>query len=259
MNTSTAPFDPVALASRLAQAFAQGSRIPAAEVPVADSAQAYAVQNAWVDQVLRSGGAVGGWKVGAPNIETEPNAAPLPNACLYPNGAPLGTPAAALRGVELELAVRLKADLLPGDRLPSREEIAAAIGEVLPVVEILNSRLVETLKSPPATKLADLGNHGALVVGAPASGIDPLTLDLTRLHTRLSVEGQEVVNVTGGHTSPDLWRLLAWLSRHAQARGLPLRAGQVITTGSCTGLVIAEPGSLVEGELTGIGQVSLRV
>ena len=61
MNTSTAPFDPVALASRLAQAFAQGSRIPAAEVPVADSAQAYAVQNAWVDQVLRSGGAVGGW------------------------------------------------------------------------------------------------------------------------------------------------------------------------------------------------------
>jgi len=259
MNTSTVPFDPVALASRLAQAFAQGSRIPAAEVHVADSAQAYAVQNAWVDQVLRSGGAVGGWKVGAPNNETEPNAAPLPNACLHPSGAPLGTPAAALRGVELELAVRLKADLLPGDRLPSREEIAAAIGEVLPVVEILNSRLVETLKSPPATKLADLGNHGALVLGAPASGIDPHTLDLTRLHTRLSVAGQEVVNVTGGHTSPDLWRLLAWLARHAQARGLPLRAGQVITTGSCTGLVIAEPGSLVEGELTGIGRVSLKV
>jgi 2-keto-4-pentenoate hydratase len=40
---------------------------------------------------------------------------------------------------------------------------------------------------------------------------------------------------------------------------LPLRAGQVITTGSCTGLVIAEPGSLVEGELTGIGRVSLKV
>jgi hypothetical protein len=40
---------------------------------------------------------VGGWKVGAPNNETQPNAAPLPNVCLHPNGAPLGTPAAALR------------------------------------------------------------------------------------------------------------------------------------------------------------------
>lgn len=259
MNTPAAPFDPVVLASRLALAFAHGNRVPAAEVPVASEAQAYAVQNAWVDQLLRSGGAVGGWKVGAPNNETEPNAAPLPVACLHPSGAPLGTPATALRGVELELAVRLKQDLLPGDRLPSREEIAAAIGEVLPVVEILNSRLVETLKSPPTAKLADLGNHGALVLGAPASSVDPLTLDLTQLHTRLSVAGQEVVNVTGGHTAPDLWRLLAWLARHAQARGLPLRAGQVITTGSCTGLVIAEPGSLVEGELTGIGRVSLRV
>jgi len=252
-------FDPNATAQKLAQAFDQGHRIPAAELPVADESQAYAVQNAWVAELIRAGSSVGGWKVGAPNLATEPNAAPLPAACLHADGSHLGTRAAQLRGVELELAVRLRHDLLPGDRLPSREEIVDAIGEVLPAIELLDSRLLETLKGPAMTKLADLGNHGALVVGAPAQGVDPRMLDLTQLHTRLCVDGREMVNVTGGHTSPDVWRLLAWLARHAQARGLPLRAGQVVTTGSCTGLVIAEPGALVEGELTGIGRVSLRV
>lgn len=252
-------FDPTALAQRLAQAFASGTRIPAAEIAVADEPQAYAVQDAWMAQVVRGGSSVGGWKVGAPNNASEPNAAPLPAACLRASGSHLGAPAASLRGIELELAVRLRHDLMPGDRLPSREEIAVAIGEVLPVIELVDSRLVETRQATPAPRLADLGSHGALVLGAPAQGVDPLSLDLTRLHTRLSIAGQEVVNVTGGHTAPDLWRLLAWLARHAQARGLPLRAGQVVTTGSCTGLLIAEPGAVVEGELTGIGRVSLRV
>ncbi len=252
-------FDPSSLAQRLAQAFATGTRIPAAEIPVADEAQAYAVQDAWMAQVVRAGSSVGGWKVGAPNNQSEPNAAPLPANCLRLSGAHLGAPATSLRGMELELAVRLKHDLMPGDRLPGRDEIAAAIGEVLPVIELVDSRLVETRQAPAAPRLADLGSHGALVLGAPASGVDPASLDLTRLHTRLAFGGKVVADVTGGHTAPDLWRLLAWLARHAQARGLPLRAGQVVTTGSCTGLLIAEPGTVVEGELTGIGSVSLRV
>lgn len=253
-------FDPSSLAQRLAQAFASGSRIPAADLPVADEAQAYAVQDAWMAQVVRAGGSVGGWKVGAPSNDRVPSAAPLPAACLRASGIHLGASAASLRIVELELAVRLKHDLLPGDRLPGREEIVAAIGEVLPVIELVDSRLVETLQGPAWTRLADLGCHGgALVLGAPAQGVDPASLDLTRLHTRLCIGGKAVADVTGGHGAPDLWRLLAWLARHAQARGLPLRAGQVITTGTCTGLNVAEPGAVVEGELTGIGRVSLRV
>lgn len=255
----TQAFDPSRIARRLAEAFADGTRVLSADLTVADEAQAYAAQNAWVVDVVQAGGHVAGWKVGAPNNDSPPNGAPLPSHCVHANGAALGARASSMRGMELELAVRLKHDLLPGDRMLSREDIAAAIGEVLPTLELVDSRLTETLKAPFFTRLADLASHGALVVGTPAGTIDPAALDLTRLHTRLSVDGQVKVDVTGGHTAPDLWRLLAWLARHAQARGLPLRAGQVITTGSCTGLVVAEPGSLVEGELTGIGRVSLRV
>ncbi len=253
------PFDASAPARRLAQAFAARGHLPAAEIPVADEAQAYAIQDAWVAQVVQAGGAVAGWKVGASNNDSPPNAAPLPDVCVRADGARLGLGPASLRGIELELAVRLGRDLMPGDRIPGREEIAAAIAEVVPAIELVDSRFLEQRQAPADARLADLQSHGALVVGAPARGIDPTTLDLATLHTRLVIDGAVAVDVTGGHTAPDLWRLLGWLARHAQARGLPLRAGQVITTGSCTGLVIAKPGARVEGELVGIGRVSLEV
>ncbi len=248
-----------ALALRLSDAFVRHGHLPAAEAPVADEAEAYAVQDAWVAQVVAAGGSVAGWKVGASTNDSPPNAAPLPDGCVRADGAALGLGPASLRGIELELAVRLGRDLMPGDRIPGADEIAAAIAEVVPAIELVDSRFIEQREAPALARLADLQSHGALVVGAPAPGVDPRALDLARLHTRLTIDGKTVVDVTGGHTAPDLWRLLGWLARHAQARGLPLRAGQVITTGSCTGLVIAEPGARVEGELVGMGRVSLRV
>ena len=56
----------------------------------------------------------------------------------------------------------------------------------------------------------------------------------------------------------DLWRLLAWLQVHCAERGQPWRRGQIITTGSCTGMLFAPVGSRVEGRLAGIGTVTLR-
>ncbi len=242
------------LAESLTRAWQSGTRIPADTLPLADEAQAYAVQ----DGVIARLGPVGGWKVGAPDNASEPNGAPLPTACLRASGASLGLAGASVRGIELEVAVRLKTDLRPGQRLLPREEVAAAIEAVMPAIELVDSRLVETRHAPAPARLADLQSHGALVLGDP-SPIDPLSLDFTGLRTRLWFDGAPAADLTGGHTAPDVWRLLAWLARHAQARGLPLRAGQVITTGSCTGLLVAEPGAQVVGEIDGLGRVSLQV
>jgi 2-keto-4-pentenoate hydratase len=256
---ASAAFDATDLARRLAQAYDSGKRLPAAIASVTTEAQAYAVQDAWMAQAQAGGNPVAGWKVGANTNDSPPNAAPLPAICLRADGSDLGLGPGNLRGIELELAVRLRHDLMPGDRPATRQEVVDAIGEVLPVIELVDSRWIEARQAPALARLADLQSHGALVLGAPVRGLDPHTLDLTQLHTRLTLDGATVVDVTGGHTAPDLWRLLGWLAWHAQARGLPLRAGQVLTTGSCTGLVIAAPGALVQGELVGLGRVSLRV
>ncbi|MFD0667192.1 2-keto-4-pentenoate hydratase [Ramlibacter sp. MAHUQ-53] len=249
MNTA---FAPLPIADALARAWQGADRLANAEVPVADAAQAYAVQ----DQLIARLGPVAGWKVGAANDQAEPNCAPLPASVVVSQGTPVAVPARSLRGMELEVAVRLGADLLPGDALLPPEAIAAAIDAVMPALEIVDTRLAEGRNAPVPAKLADLQSHGALVLGAPVKA-DLRAIDLRTLRTQLWFDGQCVADTTGGHVAPDVMRLIAWLARHAQARGLPLRAGQVITTGTCTGLILAPAGARVEGEVAGLGRVAL--
>lgn len=251
MNTA---FDPSSIALSLADAWNGQPRIAAAGVPVADEAQAYAVQDALASRL----GPVAGWKVGASSDTHEPNAAPLPASVVVPAGSTLRLAARSLRLIELEVAVRLRTDLVPGDRLHSRDEVIAAIDAVMPAIEVVDSRLAETRAAPALARLADLQSHGALAYGA-SSGVDPRSLDLRQLRTRLWFNDEEATDVTGGHAAPDIWRLIAWLARHAQARRRPLRAGDIITTGSCTPPVIAAEGARVAGEITGLGRLELAL
>ena len=246
-------FDPRPIADTLARAWHGADRLATSDVPVADMAQAYAVQNELAARL----GPVGGWKVGAPNDQSEPNCAPLPAAVVVAQGTPLALPARSLRGIELEVAVRLGADLLPGDALLPPEAIAAAIDAVMPAIEVVDTRLAEGPAAPPPARLADLQSHGALVLGSPMKA-DLRDIDLRTLRAQLWFDGQRVADTTGGHVAPDVMRLIAWLARHAQARGLPLRAGQVITTGTCTGLQRAPAGARVEGDVAGLGRVALE-
>ena len=248
----THAFDPRPIAETLARAWHGADRLANGDVPVADAHQAYAVQN----ELIAKLGPVAGWKVGAASDQAEPNCAPLPASVVVAQGTALAVPARSMRGIELEVAVRLGTDLLPGDALLPPEAIARAIDAVLPAIEIVDTRLAEGRGAPVPAKLADLQSHGALVLGAPVK-VDPRSIDLRTLHTRVWFDGQPAADTTGGHPAPDILRLVAWLARHAQARGLPLRAGQVITTGSCTGLVMAPAGARIEGEVAGLGRVSL--
>jgi 2-keto-4-pentenoate hydratase len=248
-------FDPQHHAQALAQAWSGAQRVPAARLPIDNDAQAYAVQDALATRL----GPVAGWKVGASSDSAEPNAAPLPASVVVPAaGATLHLPARSLRLIELEVAVRLRTDLLPGERMLSRDEVMEAVEAVLPVIEVVDSRLAETREAPAALRLADLQSHGALAYGAP-SGVPLREVDMGRLRTRLWFDGELAADVTGAHAAPDIWRLVAWLARHAQARGRPLRAGDVVTTGSCTPPVIAAEGARVTGEITGLGRLEITL
>jgi 2-keto-4-pentenoate hydratase len=240
-------------ARRLLAARDQGIGVPFREVLPADRAGAFAVQ----DATLAGLGPIGGWKVGAKSADAEPTCAPLPAAGILPTGAHLQGPPWQLRGVELEVAFRLGQDLDPKGRMLARDEIASAIAEVLPVIEVVETRLADWRQSEPLAQLADLQSHGALVLGAPAA-VAPASVDLRQLEAYLAFDGQPVASTFGANPAADVWRLLAWLALHCSERGLPLRAGQVITTGSFTGMLFAPEDAAVLGELKGIGRVELR-
>ena len=113
------------------------------------------------------------------------------------------------------------------------------------------------IASVPLAQLADLQSHGALVLG-PASGFSPQQLDLRTLQAHLTFNSQVAASAVGGNPAEDVWRMLARLAQHCVQRGQPLRAGQIVTTGSSTGMLFSPEGASVVAELAGIGRVELQ-
>ncbi|MBV5292615.1 MAG: hydratase [Curvibacter lanceolatus] len=256
---------PAALAQALWQARQPGQ--PRVSGPVCDAstlpdaAAAYAVQ----DQSLRWLGPVGGWKVGAAgptqNPTHTPICAPLPAAGLLASGVALSPPRGALRGLEVELALRVAHDLPPQQQGLGDALLCTVFDAVLPAIEWVDSRLAQGQASPALLRLADLQSHGALILGParPLGPADPEP-DLPTLGAMLCWNGQTVASTVGGNPAQDLRRLVDWLIGHTARRGLPLRGGQIVTTGSCTGLLWApEAGVSVQGRLGSWGEVGLSL
>ncbi|MCA1323211.1 2-keto-4-pentenoate hydratase [Herbaspirillum sp. alder98] len=217
-----------------------------------DSTAAYAVQDAG----LRQWGPVGGWKVGR-GADGQPCCAPLPQAGVLPSGVVLDGPQWRMRGLEAELALRVADDFDPGAALPTRQTMLRVFDAMLPVIEVVETRLANPPCTNPLVGLADLLSHGALVLG-PAIAFEEAATDVRRITASVALDGQEVAHMTGANPAGDIWPLLSWLAHHCAQRGLPWKKGQIITTGSCTGVQHARPGARVHAQLTGLGDVYLN-
>jgi 2-keto-4-pentenoate hydratase len=94
-----------------------------------DRTSAFAIQDATLDRI----GPLGGWKVGASGPEAEPNCAPLPASGLLATGARLG-PEFRLRGLEVEVALRVGRALAAEDAALPDRELARAFDAVYPAI-----------------------------------------------------------------------------------------------------------------------------
>jgi 2-keto-4-pentenoate hydratase len=212
--------------------------------------EAYAIQDATLAEI----GPIAGWKVGAKGIDAEPICAPVPVSCLLASGTRLSGNAWALRGIEVEVALRVGQDLDVGNDVLTPSEIARAFDAVLPAIEVVETRLDRWKDSPALAQLADLQSHGALVLG-DVSALPVAELDLRAVEARLLVDDVLFKSTTGGNPAGDVWRMLAWLAGHCATRGHPLRRGQYVTTGSCTGMTFAQAGQTVAGDIASLGKV----
>jgi len=214
-----------------------------------DEAAAFAIQ----DEVMaRLGEHAGGWKVGL-SPGAPPSCAPLFAALVHPS--PFEIPAAdvPLLGVEAEIAVRLGRDLPPRAAPYGRDDVLAAIDAVCPAIEICDSRLRDFLKASPEDKLADNVGNGAFAYGAPVT--DWRGLDLSALRVRLELGGKQLVDKVGGCPSGDPIVAVVWLANHLSGRCGGLKAGQIVTTGSCTGINFAQPGDSAVATFDQLGTV----
>jgi 2-keto-4-pentenoate hydratase len=246
--------DADALATRLIAARQSGARIAslaATEAP-ADTAAAYAVQ----ETILRRLGlAIAGWKAGASSATAEPQAGPLLTDRVKPSPARFALLPNALHTVEAELAFSFAHDLPARDAAYSEAEIWDAVAAMHVAIEVLESSFVDRRKVPEYAPLADLQNNGAFCYGPPIS--DWRGFDVLKPQAVLLIDGKEIRRAKAGTPGGHPRRLLTWLANHAAQRGHPLKKGDIVTTGSHTGMYDAPPGSHVTARFEGIGEASL--
>lgn len=240
-----------ALAEALLAARRSGSQIPVSETRPPESLEsAYRIQAA----IYAATGAAGGFKAGRPDGDAVPTYAPILAALERPDGGEVPAEACRLRGVELEVGLVLTAPP-PAPTDPEFEAKLRRSLAVIPAIEIVESRLDDHIGADPLLKLADSSANYGLVRGPAVR--DWSGLDLAERNARLKI-GDKVVwdgpaRVPGG----DAFLTVAALARALGDHCGGLKEGHAIITGALTGLLYAEPGDAVVGEIEGVGSVSV--
>lgn len=244
------------LAARLIAARRSGRRIAAltAEEAPANAAEGYALQEAVIG---RLGGKIVGWKAGAASPEAEPQAGPLLADRVQPSPARFAVTPHALRLAEAELAFRFGREVPPRAKPYDEAEIWDAVATLHVAIEVLDSAFVDRRTVPPFAPLGDLNNNGAFCYGPPLEAWRGS--DVLRPQATLLIDGKPVRRANAGTPGGHPRRLLAWLANHCIGRRRPLKPGDIVTTGSHTGMYAAPVGARVTAQFEGIGEASLTL
>ncbi len=242
----------LAAAARFLRSAAEGP--PPADLPVEIApqsvAEAYAIQHLTI-----GADGVAGWKVGATSAPGAYSCAALSSGRLLADGGILQR-GNRLPEVEVEIAIRIARDLLPGGAR-AREEVLAALGSAHAAFEIVESRFLDRKKAAPLSTLADAQSCRAFVIAE--QGVEGWQdRDLAGVEAVLSVDGAELARKTGSASASQIVEAIHWLAGHADRFG-GLRAGQVVITGARIGPLPIGSASNLRAEITGIGAVGLTV
>jgi 2-keto-4-pentenoate hydratase len=251
------------LAERLWQAREQGSIVGLADVvEPANLQQAYGVQN----QIVRlAGHTVVGFKVGSTSKEaqhllgtSEPGSGPILAPYLHLAPARVAIVPTQMPAVEGEFAFRLGRTLPPREAAYRIEELAEAIDGAAGAIEIVGSRLAGGLAQKGRHFVtADGGGNIALITGPWTS--DWRAFDLKAERVVMRINGKERGRGEGARALGNPLEVMVWLANQQSRFGRGLKIGDVVSTGTCTGLDEVKPGDQVVAEFAALGSVELAL
>ncbi|RAS21852.1 2-keto-4-pentenoate hydratase [Paraburkholderia bryophila] len=246
----------ISLSQRLADARRNQTTLDALspEHSPADADAAYAIQHEILDA---SGARIGGWKIGAKSDNGPIQGAPLPAVDMHPDGARLARAEFTPLGLELEVAFRFGRRFDASATPYSEAEVRAGIGSIGATIEIVSSRYATWPDIDKLAQLADLQNHGALIVGEFTPYREDFPFVAPSL--RFSFDGHDVVQTAPANPAGDPRRLLTWLVNHATSRGVAVTPDMVITAGSYTGMFFPQNAGTASGRIEGLAPVSLTL
>jgi 2-keto-4-pentenoate hydratase len=187
----------------------------------------------------------------------EPVAGEVFATTVHASGVELPFRAFVRPGIETEIAVRLGQDL-PARAAPyGRDELAAAIAELMAAIEIVDDRYEDFRGIGAPTLIADNAFNAGSVLGAPVA--DWRGLDLARLRARTLIDGHAVADGTSAALMGHPLEALRWLADRRSALGLGLEAGSFVSLGSITPVQWLAGPAEARIEVEGLGEVHVRL
>jgi 2-keto-4-pentenoate hydratase len=224
-----------------------------------DRIESYAIQ---AELEKQSRGKLFGWKIAATSEAGQKHinvAGPmagriLPETVIADGGtAPMS--GNEMRVGEPEFAFRMARDLVPRTTPFSVAEVLDAIGTLHPAIEIPDSRFADFVSAGEAQLIADNACAHLFVLGPPAIA-DWRALDLVEQRPVITLRGTQYIG-HGKNVLGDPRVALAWLANELRGLGLTLRAGEVVTTGTCHPPLPIQAGDQLAADFGVLGKVSV--
>lgn len=221
--------------------------------------QAYRIQELIVEERLRDGEEIVGYKVGLTSQAMQdqlgvdqPDYSPILSSMLLEDGAHIDRADLIQPRVEAEIAFVLR-DRLRGPGV-TPEDVVGASSHILAAIEVIDSRVEDWRITLPDT-VADLASSARVVLGAkavPAEGVDAAALEVV-----VSCDGEVIETGVGAAAlgSPSI--AAAWAVNTLGGLGASFEPGHVIMPGALHRSIPVEGGNEVRAEFELLGSVSV--
>lgn len=240
--------------------WSEGTRIPALPDrcrPV-DRAQGYAIQAAIAK---RSGQPVAGWKIAATSTAGQahigvdgPIAGRLLSARVLPDRAQVSLAGTQMSVAEAEFAFRVASPLPNRERAYSIGEVLDAMESLHPAIEIPDSRYEDFVKVGATQLIADNACACWFVLGEPVK-TDWRARKLAEHIVSAYRNGALAGHGNGANVLGDPLTALTWIANELRVYAGGLRAGEIVTTGTCVVPFAIAPGDHIKADFGAFGSV----
>jgi len=237
----------------------QQSGLDARLVPP-DKGTAYRVAGMVAEEL---GWAVAGWKIAAAKEEMQKalrTDSPIYGRTFFLEPSPYAVDHATLCSPipEVEYAAKLGADLPPRDQPYTTEEITDAVASLHPGIELAECRFVHDAAFPPLPAiLADGAGSGTIIYGPAIE--DWKKRDIAGQDVTLSSNGKVRRRGTAAAAIGHPMVPLTWLANELSRTGVGMTAGQMVSTGTLTGMLAPKPGEEFVADFGPFGRIELSI
>jgi 2-keto-4-pentenoate hydratase len=236
----------------------------AAPMCPASRAEGYAIQALLMAHTSKP---LFGWKIAATSTAGQKHInvdGPLAGRILaervVPKGSDVHLGTNRMRVAEAEFAFRMARDLPPRALDYGQDEVVAAIDTMHPAIEVPDSRYADFTTVGAAQLIADNACAHQFALGA-ATTMDWRGIDLATHKVVGTISGRRGRSVkhegTGANVLGGPLIAMTWIANELSRIGVGLKAGEVVTTGTCVIPLPLQEGDVVIADFGVFGRMSL--